>query len=285
MFHWIRARALSTLVGAFVLIGAASGPLALYLAMTREAPAAESTVELPDSRAGVAGEFASLFVASWLRGDGLGFFHPTLQSTDSGLLVERVGAVRTTERGRGMFDVVVAADLVEFVSGSEEQFRPVGLRFYAVGVTAEDTGSMTVLGLPAVVEAPDAALQPTQVVNDMRRPTDPELAGLTETLNGFFAAYLTGAGDVGLFTSPNAIVSAVGPVAPFGKADVFELGWDAVPGIDDPSIRLARVLVDAQSASGQQRLEYSIVMADRDGRWEVSQVLHAPVVLRKGDAE
>jgi hypothetical protein len=144
---------------------------------------------------------------------------------------------------------------------------------------------MSVLGLPAVVEAPDAAAQPTQVVTDLRRPTDPELAGLTETLDGFFAAYLAGAGDVALFTSPNAAVGAVGPTAPFGKTDVFEVGWDAVPGIDDPSIRLARVLVDAQSASGQQRLEYSIVMADRDGRWEVSQVLHAPVVLRKGDAE
>jgi hypothetical protein len=285
MFYWFRARALSTIVGVLVLAGAACGPVALYLAATADAAEADTNLELPDSRAGVAGEFAALFVASWLRGDSLTFFSPVLASTDSGLLVERVGAVRTTERGSGMFDVVVAADLVEFVSGSEEQFRPVGLRFYAVGVAAEDSGNMSVLGLPAVVEPPDSAAQPTQVVTDLRRRTDPEFAGLIETLDGFFAAYLTGAGDVALFTSPNASVGAVGPTTPFGRAEVFEVGWDAVPGIDDPSIRLARVLVDAQSASGQQRLEYSIVMADRDGRWEVSQVLHAPVVLRKGDAE
>ena len=285
MFHWFRARALSTVVGVLVLAGAACGPVALYLVATADDQTTTTSLDLPDARGGVAGEFAALFVASWLRGDNLTFFSPTLTSTDSGLLVERVGAVRTTERGSGMFDVVVAADVVEFVSGSEEQFRPAGLRFYAVGVVAEESGNMSVLGLPAVVEAPDAALQPTQVVTDLRRPTDPELAGLTETLDGFFAAYLAGAGDVALFTSPNAAVGAVGPTAPFGKTDVFEVGWDAVPGIDDPSIRLARVLVDAQSASGQQRLEYSIVMADRDGRWEVSQVLHAPVVLRKGDAE
>lgn len=285
MFYWFRARALSTIVGVVVLVGAVCGPLALYLTLARQTPEANTSIDLPDSRAGVAGEFAALFVASWLRGDNLDFFSSSLQSVDSGLLVERVGAIRTTERGRGMFDVVVGADLVEFVSGSEEQFRPVGLRFYAVGVAAEENGDMTVLGLPSVVEAPATALRPIPVVTDLRRPTDPELIGLTETLNGFFAAYLTGAGDVALFTSPNALVSAVGPAAPFGRAEVFEVGWSPVPGIDDPAVRLARVLVDAQTASGSQRLEYSIVMADRDGRWEVSQVLHAPIVLRKGDAE
>lgn len=284
MFYWFRARALSTALGLLVLLGAASGPVALYLVVTADEPAVQSQLDLPDSRAGVVGDFASLFVASWLRGDDLRFFNPTLGSDESGLLVERVEAIRTIERGRGMFDVVVAADLVEYLSGSEEQFRPVGLRFYAVGVTAEESGALAVLGLPALVSAPTTAQPVPMVVSEMRRSTAPDLAGLTETLNGFFTAYLTGIGDVRLFTSPNSTVSAVGP-PPFGQAEVFELGWNPVPGIDDPSIRLARAAVDAHSPSGRQRLEYSIVMAERDGRWEVSQVLHAPVVLRKGDAE
>ncbi len=284
MFDWFRARALSTVIGVLVLVGAASGPAALYLAVTDDEPVAGPQLDVPDVRVGVAGQFAALFVASWLRGEELSFFNPTLGSEDSGLLVERVGPVRTTERGSGLFDVVVAADLVEFVSGSEEQFRPVGLRFYAVGVAASDNGDLTVLGPPGVVAGPDAAPPVPPVVDDLQRPTTPELAPLTETLNGFFAAYLTGVGDVRLFNSPDSEIEAVQP-PPFGRAELFELGWSPVPGIDDPSIRLARVTVDGISPSGRQRLEYSLVMAERDRRWEVSQVLHAPVVLRKGDAE
>lgn len=278
MFYWFRARALSTAVGLAVLAGTICGPVALYLVMAQNDPAVQTKLDIPDARAGVAGEFASLFVASWLRGDDLAAFNPALSSTESGLLVERVGAVRATERGQGMFDVVVAADLVEFVSGSEEQFRPIGLRYYSVGVSAVETGDMAVLGLPSVVETPLSAPPLPLAVNDLRRASDPEMVGLTETLDGFFAAYLTGVGDVRLFTSPNSIVGAVTP-APFGQAQVFEIGWGGVPGIDDPALRLVRAVVDASSASGQQRLEYSIVVAERDGRWEVSQVLHAPVVF------
>ena len=107
---------------------------------------------------------------------------------------------------------------------------------------------------------------------------------LLATLDGFFAAYLTGDGDVGLFTSPDSIVGAVAP-SPFAQATVHQLGWGPVPGIDDPDLQLARVAVDARTPSGRQLLEYSLVLAERDGRWEVSQVLHAPVVIRRGDAE
>ncbi|MGI9595730.1 MAG: hypothetical protein ACR2QK_06200 [Acidimicrobiales bacterium] len=284
MFDWFRTRALSTVLGLTVLAGAACGPPALYLTLTAEDETGQTQLGHPDSRAGVAGDFASLFVAAWLRGDDLRFFNPLLSSEESGLLVDRVAAVRTVERGRGLFDVVVAADVVEFVSGSEEQFRPVDLRFYAVGVGAEDDGNMVVLGPPGVVAAPDVADTLPTAVTDVRRATAPDMAPLAETLDGFFAAYLTGSGDVRLFSSPESILTAVAPPA-FGRTEIFELGWGPVPGIDDPSIRLTRVTVDAHSPSGQQRLEYSIVMAERDGRWEVSQVLHAPVVLTKGDAE
>ncbi|MGH1489749.1 MAG: hypothetical protein ACRBK7_10195 [Acidimicrobiales bacterium] len=284
MFDWFRTRALSTFLGIAVLIGAACGPAAIYMLWTAEEVTGQQQLDLSDSRAGVAGDFASLFVASWLRGDDLRFFNPTLSANDSGLLVERVAPVRTIERAPGLFDVVVAADLVEYLSGSEEQFRNLGLRFYAVGIAVQADHNLSALGLPAVVTAPTPAdiLQPSII--EMRRPTAPDMAPVAETLNGFFDSYLTGIGDVNLFSSPNSVVTAVNP-APFARADVFEIGWGSVPGIDDSSVRLARVLVDAHSVTGQQRLEYSIVVAERDGRWEVSQVLHAPVVLRKGNAE
>ena len=284
MHDALRARAINTGIALLVLAGVASGPPALYLALTAEDRVVEPTLDLPDNRLGVAGQFASLFVAGWLRGDDLTFFNPALASEPSGLLVERVGAVRATESGRGLFDVVVAADLVEYVEGSEEQFRPVGLRFYAVGVAAELDGDLTVLGVPSVVEAPATAATITPLVSDLQPASAPELAGLAETLNGFFAAYLAGAGDVRLFTSPNSLVGAVDP-APFGQASVARLGWGPVPGLDEPSLRLARVAVDGVGPSGIQQLEYSMVLAERDGRWEVSQVLNSPVVLREGDAE
>ncbi len=284
MFDWFRTRALSTFLGLAVLAGAACGPAALYLLATTEDETGIQQLDFPDSRAGVAGDFASLFVASWLRGDDLRFFNPTLTAAESGLLVERVAPVRTIERATGLFDVVVAADLVEYLSGSEEQFRQLGLRFYAVGVSADADGNLTVLGLPGVVTAPGAASTIQPAVFEMRRPTAPDVAPVVGTLDGFFNAYLTGVGDVRLFSSPNSLVTAVAP-APFGRTELFEIGWSEVPGIDDTSLRLVRALVDAHSVTGRQRLEYSIVVAERDGRWEVSQVLHAPVVLRTGNAE
>lgn len=279
-YSWFRARALSTALGIAVFLGAACGPVALYLAVTDDEPSAVPQIQLPDHRAGVAGEFASLFVAAFLRGDDLTFFNPALRANESGLLVERVAAVRTTERGEGLFDVIVAADAVEFVAGSEEQFRPIGLLFYAVGVNVDRNGNLGVLGLPSTVAQPDPAEGYPMAITDLRLPTSPEVAGLAQTLDGFFAAYLTGAADVALFSAPNAGIDAVRP-APFGQAKIFELGWGPVPGIDEPTLRLARVVVDAVSTSGQQRLEYSIVMAERDGRWEVSQLLNAPVVLKQ----
>ncbi|MEL6982219.1 MAG: conjugal transfer protein [Actinomycetota bacterium] len=285
MNDWVRARFLSTAVAVLVLAGAICGPVALYLTLTDEdATGVGPTIDLPDERAAVAGQFASLFVAGWLRGDDLGFFNPTLAANESGLLVERVATVRTTERGQGLFDVVVAADLVEFIEGSEEQFRPVGLRFYAVGVSADDDSNLLALGAPALVEAPDTAAPATPVIAELSPPTTPELAGLTRTLDGFFAAYLVGEGEVGLFTSPDSVIGAVTP-APFARVRVRQLGRGAVPGVDDDGLQLARVQLDAQSPSGSQLLEYSLVLAERDGRWEVSQVLHAPIVITRGDAE
>jgi hypothetical protein len=285
MNDWVRARFLSTAVAVFVLAGAICGPVALYLTLTDENTAGVApTVDLPDERAAVAGQFASLFVAGWLRGDDLSFFNPSLSAAESGLLVERVGTVRTTERGNGLFDVVVAADLVEFIESSEEQFRPVGLRFYAVGVSADAEGNLLALGAPALVEAPDTGVAVTPVIGELSPATTPELAGLTRTLDGFFAAYLAGEGDVALFTSPDSVVDAVTP-APFARVAVRQLGRGPVPGIEDDGLQLARIQLDAQSPSGGQLLEYSLVLAERDGRWEVSQVLHAPVVITRGDAE
>lgn len=285
MNEWVRARFLSTAVAVLVLAGAVCGPIALWLTLTgADEVGTTPALDLPDERAGVAGQFASLFVAGWLRGDDLGFFNPSLVAEESGLLVERVAAVRTTERGRGLFEVVVAADLVEFIESSEEQFRPVGLRFYAVGVSADGNGDLLALGAPSLVEAPATAAPVTPVVGELRPATTPELIGLTRTLDGFFAAYLAGDGDVALFTSPDSTVGAVDP-APFARATVRQLGRGPVPGIDDDGIQLARVQLDAQSPSGGQLLEYSLVLAERDGRWEVSQVLHAPVVITQGVAE
>ena len=140
-----------------MLLGAACGPLALYLLVTEEEAQPAALAAQPDHRTGTAGDFASLYVASWLRGESLDFFNPALSSEDSGLLVERVSAVRASDRGAGLFDVVVAADLVEYLVGSEEQFRPVGLRFYSVGVSADEDGDMIALGLPSQIAAPPAA--------------------------------------------------------------------------------------------------------------------------------
>lgn len=285
MTDWLRARFLSTVVTAVVVAGTICGPVALYLVVTADERSSDQIIpDPPDARAGLAGQFASLFVAGWLGGDDLTFFHPEMTADDSGLLVDRVAAVRTTERGQGLFDVVVAADLVEYLEGSEERFRPVGLRFYAVGVAADDTGDLVVMGPPAAIAQPLPATPVIPVVNELSPAATPALAPVSDTLNGFFASYLAGTGDVDLFTSPDSVIVAASP-PPFGRVVVQRLGWGPVPGIDDDRLRLAQVEVDAQTATGRQLLHYSLVLAERDGRWEISQVLNAPVVLTRGNAE
>jgi hypothetical protein len=269
---------LSVAVAFGVCLGAACGPVALWLAVTNsERAVTTAAVEQPDVRGGLVGPFAALFVAGWLRGDDVTFFNPGLAAVDTGLLVDRSGPARVTDRGQGVFEVIVATDLVEFVEGSEEQYRALGLRFYAVGVAADDADNLVVLGPPAVVEAPEPAVAPTPYVVDLAPPTSPAVAAPLETLTGFFAAYLTGTGDVDLFTAPRSTVAAVTP-APFGRVDIRAFGWTDVPGIDDDRLRLTRIQLDAHGVTGSQRLEYSVVLAERDDRWEVSQVLNAPIV-------
>ena len=54
---------------------------------------------------------------------------------------------------------------------------------------------------------------------------------------------------------------------------------------EDVTRGVLNAIQEVEELSGRQILEYSLVLAQRDERWEVSQVLHAPVVITRGDAE
>jgi hypothetical protein len=275
-------------VSTLVLSAALTGPLALYLSVRAFGDGGSPTDDQPVAglaadHHGSVGPFAALFVSAWLSGDDLTVFNPTLIGEPTGLLVDQVAPVRVSSSSPGFFDVVVAAEAIEYLPASEEEYRQLGLRFYAVGVETTPEGQLLALGAPAVVAAPEAPVAAPLAVTEFETPSTPEQQVVAETLRGFFAAYLTGQGEIELFTSPTAAISAIQPPVA-GSVAVGRLGWGPVPGLDDGDLRLVRVEVDAARATGRERFEYWLVAALRDGRWEVAQLLPAPVVVGRATA-
>jgi len=126
---------------AVVLVGAATGPLALLLG-GHGAGAATTATTLPPSPVAATG-FAELFVAAWLNQadqkhpETLTAFDPYLDSGDLAgmtpgqLYAARTVAIDATQQGKNYWAVTVGAEVLQMVKGS---LRPAGTRYYAVGI-------------------------------------------------------------------------------------------------------------------------------------------------------
>ena len=98
--------------------------------------------------------------------------------------------------------------------------------------------------------------------------------GLEETVGRFVAAFLAGDGELARYAAPTTPIAAVQP-APFVTAEVLEAGLVDTP---DGSHQVA-VVVRATDAAGRvQVLEYHLIVGQREGRWEVSELLPAPLL-------
>jgi hypothetical protein len=272
-----------------------SGPVTALLVATqlsslserRDLVNIEAGVETPPDTAGAEG-FAELFIATYLGAgegstDSLGPFLDNV-SLD-GIESESWSATRTTSLGTsevapGYYAVTVAAEVVAADSDADGQptWISAGTRFYSVGV-AETTTGWAITGLPTWLPAPASATAPDLLID--RLDGLDATPGLEEMLSHFLAAYLAGDGELTRYTSPSSPIVPVQP-APFSSVEILQAG------MAETSDGLAEVAVAVRAtdiAGRAQLLEYALVVSQRDGRWEVSQLLPAPslAVPRQGD--
>lgn len=235
--------------------------------------AATATVEAPPDTSGVEG-FAELFVGAYLGAgeDSTDVLDPfmdgaTLDAVPTGSW-SAISAVSlgAEELSPGYFAVTVAAQLI--ATDSEPGASPVSVRYFSVGV-AETGAGWVVTGPPALVSAPPRGPTPELLVDRFDGLGD--APGLDEMLPRFLAAYLTGVGELPRYTSPSASIVAVHP-PPFTRVEVLRSGV-----VETPDGTEVAVVVEATDGDGRgQVLEYALMVEQRDGRWEVSELLPAP---------
>ena len=263
-----------------------SGPATALLVAARvsslgaqlDAVTAGAAVDLPADTAGAEGP-AELFVAAYLSAgeDSIAGLEAFLEGVSlEGVEGGSWSATRTVSLGAeevapGYIAVTVAAEVVaeDLNSGGTPSWVSVGTRFYSIGVAETSTG-WTVTGLPALLPAPPIADSPAMLVD--RLDGLDAAPGLAEMLSRFFSAYLAGDGELTRYTSPTSDIASVQP-SPFAGVEVVAAGMAATA---DGATNVAVVVRAADSAKRAQLLEYSLIVSQRDGRWEVSDLLPAP---------
>jgi hypothetical protein len=231
--------------------------------------------EPPAATAGAAG-FAELFIAAYLSGgkDSTGVDQVLDAVSLDGVEGGQWSVTRTTSLGAeevapGYFAVTVAADVV--ASDHDADGAPLwvsqGTWFFTVGVAETPTG-WTVTGLPSLIPAP-ASVEAPELLVDRLEGTEP---GVEELLSRFLAAYLAGEGELARYVAPSSAIVPVQP-PPFAQVEVVAAGMAAAT---DAGTHVAAVARATDLIGRTQLLEYSLVVSQRDGRWEVADLLPAP---------
>lgn len=239
-------------------------------------PAAETGVDTSGAEG-----FAELFVASSLTGaaDSSAGVEALLGAESSATFHPGAWAAASTvslgaqEVGPGYYAVTVAVEVAAHVTETDGTTTsvPVGSRFFSVGVVETDHG-WTATGLPSLIAAPPEVEAPALLVDRLDGlDVDP---GVDELLAQFFAAYLAGDGDLTRYVAPALAIVAVEP-PPFAEIEVLAAGsGEPSDGVTPVSVRVRGTGSDGRA----QLLEYSLMVSQRDGRWEVSDLLPAPLL-------
>lgn len=215
------------------------------------------------SEAWAAGGFGARAVAAYLGPGGEGGFAAFLGDRLAGAApdhgaggVPPVAVVAVDRAVPGYWAVTVAAD---GQAGREE--------FWRIGVASED-GRLVATGLPTPVAAPAVGERPELAVMWETPPVDDPVAA---TVTGWIAAYVCGQGDVSRWLAPGVELTAVRP--PVCEEVRLDRWGTRAEGAD-------RVLVVTEAAlhpgASERRVTFALVLARRDGRWEVAELLSAP---------
>jgi hypothetical protein len=239
--------------------------------------AAATAADRPADSSGASG-FAELFIATYL--DAGEDSTTGLERFVDGITLDGVEAgswsvVRTTSLGAeeiapGYFSVTVAAELITHTTGSDSTSvaEPVGMLFYSIGVAEADSG-WTVVGLPSLMPAPARVSAPDLLVDRLHGIDD---SSLTDMVARFLSAYLTGEGELTRYLAPSASVVGVRP-SPFSAVEVLRSGLAE----NKQGGTVVALVARATDAAGRaQLLEFWLAVSQRDGRWEVTEVLAAP---------
>jgi hypothetical protein len=270
-----KVRLLQTAILVVVLIGAATGPLALLRAGAERGQT--GTAAAPPSPVGATG-FAQLFVAAWLNQadpdhpETLAAFDPDVTAEDlTGMVPGQLYAARTvaidaTPAGPDYWAVTVAAEVLQSVKGS---LRPAGTRFYGVGIQAAG-GRFIATSLPEQINPPPtAAARPTFWVEELLapQPDDP----LADTLTQFFTAMLAGKGELERYVDPQ---SGLAVLKPAPCTQVVLRAYGQTPFGTNEAV--AKAQVSCQDAARRINvLEYWLDLEQTQGRWEVTRLHRA----------
>jgi hypothetical protein len=148
---------------------------------------------------------------------------------------------------------------------------PAASTWYVEVTVVGSTGTgLRALTTPAIVPAPavpGSDWKPDRQGAEEPDPSDP----IVDTIDGFFAALLTGQGDPARYLSPGIQIGRIDP-APFVGISVTHI---EVRHGQRTAADLARAWVDVQvttARGARQALAYELVLAQREGRWEVREM-------------
>jgi|GEM_PF-4006506 len=191
----------------------------------------------------------------------------------SGWRVEGTVSLGAVEVDAGYVAVTVAARVTPTDLGTlghdVDQVALPRLVVFTVGVAATGTG-WVVTGPPSLIATPRVAPLPEAAgAAGDRVESFPEVEG---TVTRFLAALLTGDGELARYTAPGADITAVTP-PPFVSVDLTAA---TSTELADGSGRVAATVTAVDVAGRELVLSYWLVVAERGGRWEVTDLLPAP---------
>lgn len=263
-----RVRAVSMVLWVLVILGALGG----VTSWTRGRPSIAPTTADPvaDTSAGwEAAGFAARFVEVYLSAgeDGLGPFlgaevavpgQAGVEGEPPQVQLEEASVAGLQPAGPGYWAVTV------FTRGTG------GERYWRVGV-AERADGLVVAALPTPVAAPT----PGEAVELAPEPVEVPVSGdpMASTVAGFAAAYACGEGDLDRYVVPGATIDPIRP--PICQAVRMDR-WGVLPQADGRQVVLSEVLLDPGPEA--RRVALPLVLSRRGDRWEVAQLLAAPVI-------
>ena len=265
------ARGSAALLWILVLLAALGGLTAFLRPNSSKdpEPVAKADEEaVPGTATVEAGGFAERYVTAYLEAGNDGAvlepflgYEPELPATAKPVdLAAPVRAVAITKAATDYWSVTVAVGW----TGQE--------RFYQVAVDMRDDDTNAV-GLPATVAAaPKPERSNLDVSLQTPNPDDPAV----QTVTGFLGAYLCGQAELSRYLSPGLSLAAASPKV---CSEIEVIRWGVVKGDDESKQTVVfDALLDSHGRAGAtpRLATYTLLLTNRDGRWEVSDLLPAP---------
>ncbi len=284
-----KGRSMATTIGTVALaFCVVSGPLALLNSCAAQGRPIAAPVQSTGSEGlsvehQAAGEYALAFTTSWLSatrnapGDLESYIDRS--TFEAGLSEEpwtyRDPAVASITAVDDIATVVVSVSVKETAYDKDGDASDIwARRYFQVPVLVADQGFKAAT-LPTPIAQPSSPSLPGLGYGQQLTTSDAAGATVME----FLTAYLTGAGDITRFISPDSDISAVSP-ALFVQLEPVELRTDTKTEGEPADGTEIHVLATIRAANVDSRAlssTYALTLTVRAGRWEVQSVDPAPL--------